>query len=110
MSTPPTPDTPTISPLMRALLNNRRALRAGIFAVAGLFIAYLVFQMRQGFGGGIPLRWLYAGAMALVALLVGTIDLVGDDSDEKTQVAKLRLELMTLGGVLGLGTTLLGFL
>ncbi|MFO0845356.1 MAG: Gldg family protein [Gemmataceae bacterium] len=112
MSNAPQQPTPPVSPLMRALLNNRKQLRGLIFFVAAAFAAYLIYEVARagGIGGGIRLRWIYLAVMSLVTLAVGTIDLIGDEVDEGNQVARLRLELMTLGGVLGLATALLGFI
>ncbi|MFO0877327.1 MAG: Gldg family protein [Gemmataceae bacterium] len=100
----------TISPFFRTLLKNRSSLRAGIFVVGALFLAGPVVGLaRSGLGSGIRLTWIYAAIMGLISFLVGTFDLVGDEETEEGQVSRLRLELMALGGLLGLGTAILGF-
>lgn len=101
----------TISPFLRALLNNRKAIRAAIFVVAAVFIAFpLVQVLRYGLGGGIRLGWIYGAVMGLIAFAVGTIDLVGDEETDAGRVTRLRLELMALGGIIGLGTAIFGFI
>lgn len=104
-----TPQPSSVSPLLRALLNNRKFLRGAIFAVAALFLAVpLILMVREGGGFRFGLRWLYAGLMAVVAVVIGAIDTIGKEDDEESAVLRLRLELMALGGILGLGTALFG--
>src|SRR5262249_30978857 len=53
--------------------------------------------------------WLFSLVVWLVVQVVAFIDLSQPSEDEASQAGKLRLEMMVLGGLLGLATTLLGF-
>jgi hypothetical protein len=106
-----TPEQTPISPLLRALLKNRKYLRGAIFLVAAAFAAVLIYEVIRagGLSAGVRIRWLYYAAMSLITFAVGTMDLIGEEVDEGTQAGRLRLELMTLGGLVGLATAILGF-
>lgn len=114
MSTAPTPPAAPavpLTPLMRWLLTNRFAVRVAIFVFAGACILYpLVQLLRFGFGSGVSLNWIYSAAMGFIALSVGAYDLTNESADEEAEAAKLKLELMVLGGLLGLATVAFGFI
>src|SRR4051812_18748917 len=111
---PQTPDTPPApaSPLMRALLKNRKQLRIALFGVAALLAVIPIYMVGVNRTTAVLLRpgFLYALAMWLVVQVLAFIDVSQPDEDEASQAAKLRLELMLLGGLIGLATTLLGFI
>jgi hypothetical protein len=97
---------------MRALLKNRQQMRIFLFAVGGICILIPLIQvMRKGLGVGIGIGWIYIAAMGFLGALVGAFDLANrrSNNDEETQAITLRLELMVLGGLFGLGLAMLGF-
>lgn len=101
----PLPGEPTSdSPFFRALLSKRAYLRGFFFALAVLFLGFVLVRLLQVGRVGFNIVWAWAIVMGLAALAAGVFDLV-KGQDEAT---KVRLELMVLGGVLGLATALLG--
>jgi hypothetical protein len=93
-----------VSPLLRKILANRQGFRGALFLLAALFFAYpAIMLLRHGMTFRMP--YLYAVAMGLASLVVAVLDAVVKDEDEALQV---RLELMLLGGLLGLFTALFG--
>src|SRR5437899_3302024 len=102
---PPSPGEPTSdSPFLRVLLNNRHYLRGFFFALALLFLGFVLVRLLQAGRVGFNVVWAWAIVMGLAALAVGVFDLV----KREDEAGKVRLELMVLGGALGLATALLG--
>src|SRR5687767_10151738 len=84
-----------VSPLLRALVKNRKQLRIALFTVAGLLaIIPIVLFVQQRTSVFARPRWIYAVAMWLVVQVIAFIDLSQPDEDEASQAAKVRLELM----------------
>lgn len=104
-------DNPTApGPLLRLLLQNAVGLRLGLFVLAGLLAAMPIYLLiRQGSAAVTHPVWLWGAATSLSALAVAVVHLSGAGLSEEVRAGRLRLELMLLGGLLGLATALLGF-
>lgn len=99
------------NPLLRALVANRQLFRLGLFLLAGICLLIpIIFAIREGTEAGIRPWWLYLAAVGICCAFVAMLNLTGEDTDESAREGRLRLELMVLGGTVGLLTALLGFL
>ncbi|MFM7148422.1 MAG: Gldg family protein, partial [Gemmataceae bacterium] len=79
-------------------------------AGAALLLVPIIQVMRTGAESGLRLTWLYFGLMGLIILSMAVLDLIGPGRNAEENVGRIRLELLLLGGSLGLATTLFGFL
>ncbi|MFO0925595.1 MAG: Gldg family protein [Gemmataceae bacterium] len=106
----PEPPAPPARGLIAVLLRDERKLRIGLLALAGL-LAVIPIALLIARGTVVVTQpvWLWGLAVTLVALGVAIAHLTGADADPSAREGRLRLELMLLGGLLGLSTTLLGF-
>lgn len=106
----PEPPAAPASGLIAALLRNEQQLRIGLFVLAGLLailpITLLILHRTAAVTQPV---WLWGAAVTLVALGVAIAHLTASDSNPDLRAGRLRLELMMLGGLIGLSTTLLGF-
>jgi hypothetical protein len=94
----------------QSLYENRQVLRIGLFVLATIALVgpiVLLARYRQ-LALGMPI-FTWAVSIFIVTVSVAIADFVYERADEKSESTKLTLELMILGGAIGLATVLLGF-
>jgi hypothetical protein len=101
----------TQAPRLRQLLQRRPQLRLALFIFAGL-LAILPIWMLVSYQASALSRpvFIWSVVCFLITLVMALFDLSNTEEDEATEIAKFRLELMMLGGLLGLATALLGLI
>jgi hypothetical protein len=106
--TPPAVSPRTIN--IDRLVPYRRQIATGLLVLAALFAIIPVWlAIRKTLNVAIGPVFVWGLAMSLVNLILAVVGLSYTSEGKLTEAQKLRLLLLSAGGLMGLGTALLGF-
>ena len=110
LTPPQTPSTPpTWEIKLEWLVPHRKQIAMGILVLAALFAAIPIYQgVRYGLSTASSPLFLYGVILSVACLALGLICFSFTGDGVLTEAQKLRLLLLSTGGVIGLCTALLG--